>query len=50
MVQSVFQYICTFKEASSTIPWARKIVQLQHNLSASKGELPMNVSNELNKF
>lgn len=50
MVQSALQYILSFKEVSTTIPGARKPMQLQHNLSASEGELPIAVLHELHKL
>ncbi|MFN4214751.1 aldo/keto reductase [Exiguobacterium sp.] len=50
MVQSALQYVLSFEEVSTTIPGARNIAQLQHNLFASEGELSMKVLNELHKL
>ncbi|WP_236636583.1 aldo/keto reductase [Exiguobacterium sp. SH0S2] len=50
MVQAALQYVLSFEEVSTTIPGARNIAQLQHNISASEGELSMKVLNELHKL
>ncbi|WP_114571931.1 aldo/keto reductase [Exiguobacterium flavidum] len=50
MVQSALQYILSFKEVSTTIPGARNLTQLRHNLSASEGELSIRVLHKLHKL
>ena len=47
MVQAALQYILSYEEVSTTIPGAKTSKQLQHNLSASEGKLPMNVLEEI---
>ena len=42
MVQAALQYILSFEEVSTTIPGARNLTQLQHNLSASEDRLSEN--------
>ncbi len=47
MVQAALQYILSYEEVSTTIPGAKNSKQLQHNLSASEGELPRHVLEEM---
>ncbi len=47
MVQAALQYILSYEEISTTIPGAKNSKQLQHNISASEGELPMNDLEEI---
>lgn len=50
MVQAALRFILSYKEVSVIIPGAKNIPQLNHNLSASEGVLPMQMVNELKDF
>ena len=47
MVQAAIQCILSYEEVSTMIPVAKTSKQLQHNLSAPEGKLPMNVFEEI---
>ncbi|MGP4069127.1 aldo/keto reductase [Halobacillus sp. B29] len=50
MVQAALRFILSYREVSVIIPGAKNISQLNHNLSASEGVLPMQMVKELKDF